>query len=62
MQAKLSQRPVTENFGRAEVSKLREKYNLWSLQDICDMDERNQILSMVDEFDNWCATYGGFGW
>lgn len=55
---RLSGKPVDENFGRKEVQKLREKYDLYTLSEL-NVNERNAILDAVEAFDDWCASYGG---
>ena len=53
---KLEQSLFCENFGQKEVNTLREKYDMYTLSDV-SVNERNQILSAIDYFDEWCQTY-----
>jgi hypothetical protein len=51
--AKLKRSKFCENFGRREVTRLREKYqDLWNTP-----DEKQAIAGLLDGFDNWCANY-----
>lgn len=54
---KLEGKPVTENFGQREVRKIRDKYNSSFVLDDCNVNERNQILDMINAFDEWCQSY-----
>ena len=53
---KLESRPICENFGQQEVRKLRNQYNYYTLSDI-PVNERNDILDAIDNFDEWCITH-----
>lgn len=56
---KLEGKPVTENFGQKEVRKIRDKYGNSFFLDDMNVNERNQIIDLIDSFDEWCKSYCG---
>jgi hypothetical protein len=48
---------VYENFGQAEVGKLKEKYSYNSL--VYGTKKDRQLATYIDAFDTWCMSYDG---
>lgn len=54
--AQLKKSPVVENFGQKHVRKLKNEFPIYAGE---DYQERQTILVMINEFDNWCMNYTG---
>lgn len=50
LQTKLDRGIIYENFGQAEVRKLKDIINPYDY----DCTKRQNILQLIDSFDNWC--------
>jgi len=54
--AQLKKSPVVENFGQKHVRELKNEFPIYAGE---DYQERQTIIGMVNEFDNWCMNYTG---
>jgi len=54
--AQLKKSPMVENFGQKHVRKLCDEFPIYAGEDYY---ERQVILGLFNEFENWCMNYTG---
>lgn len=47
----LSNQKVHECFGQEYVRTIRDKFNIWEIEDI---RERDKTITLINDFENWC--------
>jgi len=56
-QKRLSKKQVCENFGEAEVRKIKDDYGYASM--VYGSPEERKQADKIDAFDEWCMNYTG---